>query len=79
MSEAHHDLAHELPEYKDKIHQMKMDNGHFARLSTDYHGVVKELHQIEIGAETPDDNYVETLKKKRLALKDELSEMLRKA
>lgn len=78
MSEGHHDLAHEFPELKDKIHELKMHDGHFSRLMHDYHDVSKELHLIEAGGETPSDVYVEDLKKKRLALKDELYGMLTK-
>lgn len=79
MSEAKHDLVHELPEYADKIHELKMSDGHFQRLSRDYHDLVKELHKIEIGTETPGDEYVETLKKKRLAVLDDIVATLRKA
>lgn len=78
MSEAHHDLAHEFPEYRDKIRDLKQHDGHFARLAADYHELVKELHLIESGGETPEDAYVEQLKKKRLKAKDEIGEMLRK-
>jgi uncharacterized protein YdcH (DUF465 family) len=28
----HHDLAHEFPEHKDRIHTLKMENKHFANL-----------------------------------------------
>lgn len=27
-----HDLVHELPEYKDRIHELKTSNRHFANL-----------------------------------------------
>ena len=77
MSEAHHDLVHEFPEYKDRIHELKQHDGHFVRLAADYHALVKELHQIEVGVETPADEYVEELKKRRLAVKDEIAELLR--
>lgn len=76
MSEANHDLAHEFPEYRDKIHELKTHNRHFVTVSERYHDVVRELHRIESGAETPSDEYVETLKKRRLAFKDELAAML---
>ena len=77
MSEGHHDLAHEFPEYRERIHELKGTNGHFARLMHDYHEVSKELHAIEAGSETPSDEYVEQRKKARLALLDELFAMLR--
>ena len=75
----HHDLIHELPEYKDKIHTMKMGNAHFAKLFDEYHEIDHEVRRIEQGVETPSDDYVEEVKKKRLALKDELFKMLQAA
>jgi len=72
-----HDLHHEFPDLIDKIREMKMGNSRFSKLFDEYDDVVKELHRIEMGIETPDDNYVETLKKERLLLKDELYAMLR--
>jgi len=77
MSEANHDLAHDFPEYKDRIHQLKQSDGHFSRLSTEYHELVKLLHRIEAQVETPSDDVVEELKVKRVRLKDELYQMLK--
>ncbi len=76
MSEGHHDLAHQFPEHRDRIHDLKLSNAHFARRADEYHAVAKELHAIEAGVETPSDRYVEELKKKRLALLDEIYGML---
>lgn len=75
----HHDLLHELPEYKDKIHELKVSNAHFAKLFDKYHEVDHEVRRIEQGIETPADAYAEEVKKKRLALKDELFQMLKAA
>lgn len=75
----HHDLLHELPEYKDKIHALKTSNAHFAKLFDEYHEVDHEVRRIEQGVETPSDDYAEEVKKKRLALKDELFQMLQAA
>ena len=75
----HHDLIHELPEYKDKIHDLKTSNAHFAKLFDQYHEVDHEVRRIEQGVETPSDDYAEEVKKKRLALKDELFKMLKAA
>ena len=73
-----HDLIHELPEYKDKIHELKTSDAHFARLFDEYHEVDHEIHRIEEGNETPADDYVEERKKLRLNLKDQLLAMLQK-
>lgn len=75
----HHDLVHELPEYREQIHELKMNNKHFARLFDEYHDVDHEVRRIEQGVETPSDAYLEDLKKKRLHLKDELYAMLKEA
>jgi uncharacterized protein YdcH (DUF465 family) len=74
-----HSLAKELPEFKEQIHQLKMENRHFARLADEYHDLDNEIIRIEEGVENTADEYVDGLKKKRLSLKDELFEMLKKA
>lgn len=74
-----HSLAKELPEYKEQIHQLKMENRHFARLADEYHDLDNEIIRIEEGVENTADDYVDGLKKKRLKLKDELFDMLKKA
>ena len=72
-----HDLIHEFPEFKDKIHELKMSNSHFAELFEQYHEVEHEVHRIEEGIETTSDEYLEERKKIRLNLKDQLFEMLK--
>jgi uncharacterized protein YdcH (DUF465 family) len=72
-----HDLIHELPEYREQIHELKMSNSHFARLFAQYHETDHEVHRIESGAENTSDAYVEVRKKTRLHFKDELLAMLK--
>lgn len=72
-----HDLVHELPEFRDQIHDLKMNNAHFAKLFDEYHEIDHEVHRIETGAETPTDEYLESRKKIRLNLKDQLFDMLK--
>ena len=79
MQGEHHDLVHELPEFRDKIHELKTSNNHFAKLFDEYHEVDHEVRRIEQEVETPSDEYTEELKKKRLHLKDELFAMLKQA
>ncbi len=71
-----HDLVHEFPEYKEKIHQMKMDDTQFASLFNEYHKLNREIHRIETGVENTSDDYLEEEKKRRLKLKDDLFAML---
>lgn len=72
-----HDLVHELPEFKDKIHELKTSNAHFARLFNEYDELDHTVRRTETGVENHADDYLEELKKRRLALKDELFQMLR--
>ncbi len=72
-----HDLHHEFPEYKDKIHTLKMNDGHFQRLFKEYDEIVHQLSRVEQDIETPSDEVVEEMKKQRLHLKDQLFVMLR--
>lgn len=74
-----HSLAKELPEYKAQIHQLKMENRHFAKLADEYHDLDNEIIRIEEGVENTTDEYVDGLKKKRLHLKDQLFAMLKDA
>lgn len=73
-----HDLHHEFPEFKDEIHELKMNDAHFARLFKNYHELDHEVIRIEQGVENTSDEYLELKKKERLHLKDELFLMLRK-
>ncbi|XQW85251.1 YdcH family protein [Thalassotalea piscium] len=74
-----HDLHHEFPEYEDKIHQLKTEDAHFARLFKEYHELDHEVHRIEQGVENTSDDYLEEKKKQRLNLKDQLFAMLKEA
>ncbi|MCG2635099.1 MAG: YdcH family protein [Gammaproteobacteria bacterium] len=67
-----HDLLHEFPEHRDQIHNLKMSDNHFARLFEQYHELDHEVYRIEAGAENTSDEYLESKKKARLHLKDEL-------
>jgi uncharacterized protein YdcH (DUF465 family) len=76
MTALHHDLAHEFPELRDKIHHMKMDNKHFAKLFDEYHMVNSEVIRLEAENIPVTDETFESLKKLRLSLKDNLYKML---
>lgn len=73
----HHRLAEEFPEFKDRIHELKVKDQHFARLYEEYQQIDDEVYRIEEQIETPSDEYTEELKKKRLQLKDQLFDILK--
>ena len=74
-----HDLIHEFPEYREKIHELKTHNPHFAKLFESYHETDHLVHRIETGAENTSDTFLESQKKTRLHLKDQLYRMLQDA
>ena len=74
-----HSLINEFPEMRERIHQLKTTDNHFARLFNEYDAVEHDVHRIESGAEAASDERLEALKKRRLSLKDELYGLLRKA
>ncbi|MDH5355394.1 MAG: DUF465 domain-containing protein [Gammaproteobacteria bacterium] len=73
-----HDLIHELPEHRETIRRLKMNNLRFARLFDEYHEVEHEVHRIETGTEITSDEYLDERKRQRLHLKDELYSMINK-
>ena len=76
MSHVAHELHEEFPEKAAAIHSLKSTNAHFARLAEEYHTLNRTLHRMETEVEPADDATIETLKKKRLQLKDEISQIL---
>jgi len=76
MSHVAHELHEEFPEKVAAIHTLKSTNAHFSRLAEEYHTLNRTLHRMETEVEPTDDTTIETLKKKRLQLKDEISQIL---
>lgn len=76
MSHTPHELADEFPDAVDRLHQLKVENAHFGKLSARYHELNREIHRIEAGVEAASDFRVEGLKKQRLGLLDDIGDML---
>lgn len=67
-----HDLIHELPEYKSRIQALKQSDRHFVRLFNLYHEIDQKVRNLEETQSPTSDEFIESLKKERLHLKDEL-------
>ena len=74
--EHHRDLAHEFPELKQRVHDLKTESAGFRRLYAHYESLDNEIHRIEQEIETPSDAYTEKLKLRRAQLKDRLYGLL---
>lgn len=77
MALEHHDLAHEFPEFKDRIHELKVNDAHFHKLFDQYDEVTTKVEALEKAESPVTDETMEDLKKERLALKDALYAMLK--
>lgn len=71
-----HDLAHEFPQYLDKMRELKTSDGHFAKLFAEYDEDDHAIKKYELGADVISDDALEVLKKKRLQTKDEIYQRL---
>ena len=72
MSHTPHELAEEFPELAEQMAALRQSDGHFAKLSDEYHALNRALHRAETDVEpTSDDNMV-GMRKQRMALKDEI-------
>ncbi len=76
MSHVPHELAEEFPDKVAKMHDLKMSNAHFAKLSEQYHVLNREIHRIETGIEPTSDVRETELRKKRVVLKDEIAAII---
>jgi uncharacterized protein YdcH (DUF465 family) len=76
MSHTPHELAEEFPDAASLIQAMKGQNAHFARLADAYHEINRAIHRYETDVEPVADEVLESAKKQRLALKDEIAGML---
>lgn len=79
MSHTPHELAAEFPEHAAALHRLKTENNHFARLADDYHEVNRAIHRAETNIEPVDDSTMETWRKQRMRLKDQIYAMLQAA
>jgi uncharacterized protein YdcH (DUF465 family) len=72
-----HDLIHELPEHRERIHELKTSDENFRKIFDEYHELDHQIIRMEEGIETPSDDVLEELKKQRLFLKDQLFAMIK--
>lgn len=76
MHVEHHDLHLEFPEYMDSIHALKTSSEQFGSLYDEYHQLTHEVERLEEDDVPVDDFAIETMKKQRVRLKDQMYRML---
>lgn len=76
MTIEHHDLVHEFPHLRDRIHELKIGNNHFRRLFDEYHELTNGIENMEAEINPVATHTEEEAKIRRVHLKDELYKML---
>lgn len=79
MTHVHHSLAEEFPGQADLISKLNHSDAHFAKLAREYDDVNHKVYRIEAGLDPTSDEFLETLKKQRLKLKDDIAALLARA
>ena len=76
MSHVPHDLHEEFPADAPVLHELKVNDPHFRKVADAYHEVNRSIHRAETDVEPVSDQVLEDLKKQRLALLDEVAQIL---
>lgn len=79
MSHTPHELAEEFPAEVEKMHQLKLDNAHFARLFDEYHTVNRAIHRAETQVEPVETLRETEMRQQRMRLKDQIQALLHAA
>jgi uncharacterized protein len=68
-----------FPEYRALISKLKQENMHFSKVFDEHNDLDHEIIRLEQNPVTSSSDEIETLKRKKLQLKDEIYKMLRTA
>lgn len=68
-----------FPEYRELISKLKTSDAHFSRLFDEHNALDQKIKNMEARIELATHEEIETLKKQKLHLKDELYKILLKA
>jgi uncharacterized protein YdcH (DUF465 family) len=68
-----------FPEYRDLITELKTSNRHFLSLFDKHNELDQKIKNIESRIEAGTHDQIETLKKEKLALKDQIYSLLKKS
>ncbi|MBD7978268.1 MULTISPECIES: YdcH family protein [Pseudomonas] len=75
----HHPLSREFPEFRQQLQQLNSTNPQFVQLAQNYEALDKRIYEVEDGREAVDDLGLQGLKNQRVILKDQITELLKKA
>jgi len=76
MTHTPHELDEVFPDHTAAIDRLKQDEPHFRNLAEAYHVLNRGIHRAETDLEPVADHTLEEMKKRRLAMLDEIRGML---
>jgi len=68
-----------FPEFRDKITELKTSDHHFTRLFDQHNALDQKIRNMEASITPATHEEIETMKKEKLAIKDHLYAILKKA
>ena len=77
MSHTPHELDDEFPDHVERLNALKAESAHFRGLAETYHELNRAIHRAETDIEPLSETELEDMKKRRLALLDEIAAMLK--
>ncbi|PJI48710.1 MAG: GTP-binding protein [Pseudomonas sp.] len=75
----HHPLSREFPDQKALMTRLHGKDANFTRMASSYEELDKKIYDIEDGRAAMDDLALNSLKLQRVALKDEISDLLKRS
>lgn len=72
MTHTPHELAEDFPEFVEKMHELRKTDNHFTKMSDDYHQLNRDVNRAETDVEPTSDENLATMRKERIALKDQI-------
>ncbi|MDD2745976.1 MAG: YdcH family protein [Acidithiobacillus sp.] len=75
MQTEHQDLKKEFPQLATRMDVLQQSNAHFAKAFDEFNALTAEIEHIERNDATAGESVLEQMKKRRLALKDEIYRM----
>jgi uncharacterized protein YdcH (DUF465 family) len=72
MTHTPHTLVADFPEFADKIHTLRQSDAHFVKLADEYHQLNRDVHRAETDVAPTSDDHLATMRKRRIALKDQI-------
>lgn len=76
MTHTPHDLTTEFPSQASEMHDLKLNDAHFAKLADRYNEINKRIHLAETLVDPVSPEHETELRRERMVLKDQIARIL---